>query len=85
MTQNNRRDSKQLQIAEEARSIAEKDSEGRKNMRWRLRSRRLSRLRRTSLQLRLLTERNKLHTTEKTAGQRAARVVREGLRRASGS
>ena len=46
-------------------------------MRWRLRSRRLSRLRRKpSLQLKVLTERNKLHTTKK-AGQRAARVVRE--------
>ena len=57
-----------------ARSIAEKDSEERKT----LRSRRLSRLgRKPSLQLRLLTERNKLHTTKK-AGQRAARVVREG-------
>ena len=57
-----------------------------KNMRWRLRSIRLSRLRRKpSLQLiRLLTERNKLHTTKK-AGQRAAGVVREGIRRESGS
>ena len=45
----------------------------------------LSRLRRKlSLQLRLLTERNKLHTT-KNAGQRAAGVVREGVRRESGN
>ena len=36
------------------------------------------------LQLRLLTERNKLHTTKK-AGQRAAGVVRERIRRESGS
>ena len=35
-----------------------------------------------SLQVRLLTERNKLHT--KKAGQRASRVVREGIRRESG-
>ena len=35
-------------------------------MRWRLRSRRLSRLRRKlSVQLRLLTERNRLHTTNR--------------------
>ena len=55
------------------------------NMRWRLRSRRLSRLKRKlSLQLRLLTERNKLHTTKK-AGQRAAGVVRDGIRHESGS
>ena len=55
------------------------------NMRWRLRSRRLPRLtRKPSLRLRLLTERNKLHTRKK-AGQRAARVVREGVRRESGS
>ena len=38
------------------------------NMSWRLRSRRLSRLRRKpSLQLRLLTERNKLHATKSMA------------------
>ena len=45
-----------------------------------MRSRRLSRLRKKpSLQLRLLADRNKLHTIKK-AGQRAAGVVREGIR-----
>ena len=55
-----------------------------KNMIWSLRSRKLSKLRKKpSQQLRLLTQRNKLHTNK--AGQRAARVVREGIRREIGS
>ena len=75
----------QLQTAEEARSFAGEGFRRTKNMRWRLRSRRLSRLRKKpSLQLRLLADRNKLHTIKK-AGQRAAGVVREGYVAKSGS
>ena len=75
---------RQLQIAEEARSIAERDSEkgkiwdggwdreGCQGFRKKL-----------NLQLRLLLNRSKWHT--KKAGQRAAGVVREGTCRESGS
>ena len=37
------------------------------------------------LQLRLLTERNKLHTTKKAGQRGAAGVEREGIRRENGS
>ena len=64
---------KQLQIAEEARLIAERGSEERKH------EMEVEIARKLTLQLRVLAERNKLHTTKK-AGQRAAGVVREGIR-----
>ena len=76
--------SNQLQIAEEARLIAEKDSEERKHEMEVSIEKVVKACRKLSLQLRVLAERNKWHTTKK-AGQRAAGLVRETIRRESGS
>ena len=66
--------SKQLQIAEAVRAIAARKKE---NMRWRLRSRRLSRLRKKrSLQLRMVTE-NGSQKTNCTQQENKVQVVAE--------
>ena len=66
--------SKQLQIAEAVRAIAARKKE---NMRWRLRSRRLSGLRKKrSLQLRMVTE-NGSQKTNCTQQENKVQVVAE--------
>ena len=75
---------RQFQIAEEAMTIAAQEAEERKNMKWRLEIEKVVKAQKEAQYAAEVADSEEQITT-KNAGQRAAGVVRQGVRRESGS